>query len=73
MKVGFSKNGLTFNSKKFNPLNVPLTKKLSIDSDIPVEPVNASEILSVFEKPNIRKANRAQGVEVLKTMLDKAR
>ncbi|MBZ2174249.1 hypothetical protein K8M07_03205 [Schnuerera sp. xch1] len=70
MKIGFSKDGLKLNSKKFNPLNIPL-KGVSIESDIPVEPVSASNILSVFEQPNIREVDRTKGIEVLKSIIDK--
>jgi len=71
VKIGFSKNGLTLNSKQFNPLNMPLTKNVSLESDIPVGPVNVSEILSVFERPNIREVNRQEGIEILKSLLEK--
>lgn len=70
LKIGFSKDGLKLNSKKFNPLNIPL-KSVSIESDIPVEPVSASNILSVFEQPNIREVDRTKGIEVLKNIIDK--
>jgi len=71
LKVGFSKNGLRLNSKEFNPLNLPL-KGVGIESDIPLNPPNAEDILSVFQQPNIRSANRAQGVEILKSMIEKS-
>lgn len=72
LKVGFSKDGLKLNGKPFNPLNVPI-KGVSVESDIPMDPPNASEILSSFQQPNIRRANRMQGIDILKSMLDNAR
>lgn len=72
LKVGFSKDGLTLNSKKFHPLNMPL-KGVQIESDIPVEPVNASEVLSVFQRPDIRSASRMEGIDILRQMIEKAR
>ena len=71
LKVGFSKDGLKLNSKEFNPLNLPL-KGVGLESDIPLNPPKA-EILSVFQQPNIRSANRMQGIDILKTMLEKVR
>ncbi|NLW23538.1 MAG: hypothetical protein GXY88_09875 [Tissierellia bacterium] len=74
MKIGFSKDGLKLNQKDFNPLNIPLPiKGIGIESDIPAKQPDAAEILSVFQRPNIRKANRLQGIEILKSMLEKVR
>ncbi len=72
LKVGFSKDGLKLNSKEFNPLNLPL-KGVGLESDIPLNPPKAEDILSVFQQPNIRSANRMQGIDILKTMLEKVR
>lgn len=70
LKVGFSKDGLSINGKKFHPLNMPL-KNVTIESGIPAEPPKAEDVLSVFQVPNIRNASREQGVEILKRMLEK--
>lgn len=70
LKIGFSKEGLTLNGKKFHPLNMPL-KSVSLESDVPVEVPKAEDILSVFSTPNIRNVSREQGVEVLRQMLEK--
>ncbi len=71
LKIGFSKDGLRLNSKKFNPLNLPI-KGVEIESDIPLTPPNAADILSVFQQPNIRSANKMQGIDILKSMIEKA-
>lgn len=70
MKIGFSKDGLTFNSKKFHPLNFS-TKNVTLESDIPVNNVNAADILSAFQRPNLRNVSREDGIEILKEMLNK--
>lgn len=70
LKVGFSKKGLTLNGKNFHPLNMPL-KNITLESDIPAEVPRAEEVLSVFQIPNIRKASKVQGVEILSRMLEK--
>lgn len=72
MKIGFSKDGLTFNSKKFNPLNIPI-KGITLESDIPVEQPDPAKILSAFQQPDIRNVNRMQGIDLLKSMIEKAR
>lgn len=70
LRIGFTKNGLTLNGKKFHPLNMNL-KNMTLESDVPAEAPRAADILAVFQKPNIRNASREQGVEVLKEMLEK--
>lgn len=71
LKIGFSKDGLRFNSKKFNPLNFKLNG-LELESDIPLTPPKATEILSVFQQPNIRSANKLQGIDILKSIIEKS-
>ena len=72
MEIGFLKDGLTLNSKKLNTLNIPV-KGVKLESDIPVEHPNPADILSVFQRPNIRNANRLEEIEILKSMIEKAR
>lgn len=70
LKIGFSKDGLTINGKRFHPLNAPI-KGLTLESDIPIEVPRVEDVLSVFQTPNIRNASREQGVEILRQMLEK--
>jgi len=72
LRVGFSKDGLTLNGKKFNPLNVPL-KNITLESDIPVDVPKAEDILAVFQRPGIRNVSREDGIEVLRQMLQRLR
>jgi len=72
VKIGFSKDGLKLNSKKFHPLNFS-TKNVTLESDIPVNNVNAIDILSAFQRPDIRSASKEDGIELLKEMLSKIR
>lgn len=72
MKIGFSKDGIKLNSKKIDPLNIPL-KGITLESDIPIEHPDPAEILSAFQRPNLRRANRMEGIEILKSMIEKAR
>jgi len=71
LKIGFSKDGLRLNSKKFNPLNFKING-VELESDIPLNPPNANEILSVFQQPNLRNANKMQGIDILKSIIEKS-
>ncbi|MBW4828867.1 MAG: hypothetical protein KZY61_14030 [Clostridiaceae bacterium] len=70
MKIGFSKNGLTFNSKKFHPLNLPL-KGVGLESDIPLEPTNSTEILTAFEEVKPKNSSKLEKIQLLKSIVDK--
>ncbi|MCR2042849.1 hypothetical protein [Anaerosalibacter massiliensis] len=70
MKIGFSKDGLTFNSKKFHPLNLPL-KGISLESDIPLNPTSATEILTAFQEVKPENASKSEKIQLLKSMVDK--
>ena len=69
MKIGFSKDGLTLNSKKFHPLNFK-TKNISLESDIPLKNVDAVDLLSAIQGAEIRNTSREDGIKILKLMLE---
>jgi hypothetical protein len=69
VKIGFSKDGLTLNSKKFHPLNFK-TKNISLESDIPLNNVDALDLLSAIQGSDIRSASREDGIKLLKLMLE---
>ncbi len=71
MKIGFNKDGLTLNSKKFHPLNFK-TKNISLESDIPANGVDALEVLSAFQQgPKLKNVSREDGIKELISMLEK--
>lgn len=69
VKIGFSKDGLTFNSKKFHPLNIK-TKNIALESDVPANNVDAVELLSAIQGPKLRNVSREDGIKILKLMLE---
>ena len=72
LRVGFSKDGLMLNGKNFHPLNVPF-KNITLESNVPVDPPRAEDILAVFQRPGIRNVSREEGIEVLRQMLERLR
>lgn len=69
MKIGFSKDGLKLNSKKFHPLNMAF-KGFEMESDINADPINPAEILGVFESITSNDAAKMDKINILKKMLE---
>ncbi|MGI6777676.1 MAG: hypothetical protein ACOX7R_06510 [Acetivibrionales bacterium] len=70
MSLGFFKDGLRINSKKFHPLNTSI-KGLKLESDRNYKPIDAMDILSSLSSINTGKSTKLDKVNTLKTVLDK--
>jgi len=69
--LGFGKDGLKINNKKFHPLNVSV-HGIAVESDKEYKPVDAGNLLdSLISLRNVRSDDDAGKVNVLKTLLDK--
>ncbi|WP_066501017.1 hypothetical protein [Abyssisolibacter fermentans] len=70
MKIGFYKDGLKVNSKKFNPLNVAF-KGHKLETDKEYKPLEASEVLETFRSISGQRNTRQDKINALKQMIDK--
>ena len=70
MKIGYSKDGLTFNSKKFHPLNLS-TKKHQIESEVEFNQVDGAELLQELSKMKNANLTKASKMEALGKILEK--
>lgn len=72
MKIGFNKEGLTLNSKKFDPLNLSV-KGHGIESERSVNDIDALDILETLA--SVRTSNKevstTDKLNVLKTLMEK--
>ena len=72
MRVGFSKDGITLNSKKIDPLN-PSGKGYGIEIDESIKEVEAFELLDALSKVDVKDENvtKRDKIGVLQEMLSK--
>lgn len=70
MKIGFLKDGLAFNNKKFHPLNLS-TKKHQIESDVTFNEFNPTELLQELSKLKNENLTKTSKMNTLSTILEK--
>jgi hypothetical protein len=64
MKVGFNKNGLSINSKKFDPLNLSV-RGFGIESDNEPNQIDTFEVLSILASAREEGASRLDQITAL--------
>lgn len=74
MKIGFNKNGLTFNSKQFDPLNFTVNGH-GLESDRSDSNVDAFDILESLAsvRDSDKRATKSEGLDALKTLMQKVK
>jgi hypothetical protein len=74
LKIGFNKNGLTLNSKQFDPLNLSVNGH-GIESDRSVNDVDAFDILESLAsvRDSDKRATKSEGLDALKTLMQKVK
>jgi len=74
LKLGFSRDGLTLNSKPFDPLNLSVNNH-GIESDRSVNTIDAFDILETLAsvKDSEKRADKSDGIEALKTLMQKVK
>lgn len=70
MKVGFNRDGLTFNGKKFHPLNMGI-KGYEIQSNEQINPVDATEILESLALMKTQRSNKLDKMKGLREVINK--
>ncbi|SDK07022.1 hypothetical protein [Natronincola ferrireducens] len=70
MKIGFNKEGLTFNAKKFHPLNMGI-KGYKIESNENINTVDATEILEELTLVKGKRASKLEKMKGLRGVLNK--
>ncbi|NLZ93154.1 MAG: hypothetical protein GX922_03930 [Firmicutes bacterium] len=70
MKIGFTRNGLTFDSKPFNPLNLSVNGH-GIESTEELPKIDAFEILEKLAGARAEGATRLDQVKALQSILPK--
>ncbi|KAB3534137.1 hypothetical protein F8154_09370 [Alkaliphilus pronyensis] len=68
MKIGFSKTGLTINSKKFHPLNLAV-KGYGLESNLEDLETDPFELLEKLAKAKDAEMTKEQKVNILKDIL----
>lgn len=70
LNLGFFKDGLRINSKKFDPLNMSF-KGIKLESDKERKKADATDILEGLTSIDVTSAGSSDKVKVLKSMLAK--